>query len=209
MHNEMLLVEGKKMSKSLGNFFTVRDLLDQGVPGEVIRFVLLQTRYSKPMDWTSNMVEDAETKLRRWRERLTGVAPGKPSSGVCDALGDDINTAKAIYELNVLFLRWMNAKSFMDVEQANSAEAEFLASAHLLGLLEPGMGGWFLGSYDLSPLEDELRKLWDHAREDRDFSKVDTMKAALLNAGVEVRMSKDGVKLLSGASFDPTKLAGL
>jgi cysteinyl-tRNA synthetase len=51
--------------------------------------------------------------------------------------------------------------------------------------------------------------LWDHAREDRDFSKVDTMKAALLNAGVEVRMSKDGVKLLSGASFDPTKLAGL
>jgi cysteinyl-tRNA synthetase len=52
MHNEMLQVEGKKMSKSLGNFFTVRDLLDEGVPGEVIRFVMLSTHYSKPMDWT-------------------------------------------------------------------------------------------------------------------------------------------------------------
>ena len=52
MHNEMLQVEGKKMSKSLGNFFTVRDLLDQGVPGEVIRFVMLATHYRKPMDWT-------------------------------------------------------------------------------------------------------------------------------------------------------------
>ena len=50
MHNEMLQVEGRKMSKSLGNFFTVRDLLDQGFPGEVIRFVMLSTHYSKPMD---------------------------------------------------------------------------------------------------------------------------------------------------------------
>jgi len=52
MHNEMLQVEGKKMSKSLGNFFTVRDLLDKGIPGEVIRFVFLSTHYGKPMDWT-------------------------------------------------------------------------------------------------------------------------------------------------------------
>ena len=63
MHNEMLQVEGKKMSKSLGNFFTVRDLLDQGVPGEVIRFVFLSTHYRKPMDWT---------------EKKRDVAPGAP-----------------------------------------------------------------------------------------------------------------------------------
>ncbi len=52
MHNGFLNVEGEKMSKSLGNFFTVRDLLDKGVPGEVIRFVLLSTHYRQPMDWT-------------------------------------------------------------------------------------------------------------------------------------------------------------
>ncbi|MEI6099277.1 MAG: cysteine--tRNA ligase, partial [Alphaproteobacteria bacterium] len=52
MHNEMLQVEGKKMSKSLGNFFTVRDLLDQRIPGEVMRYVLFGTHYRKPMAWT-------------------------------------------------------------------------------------------------------------------------------------------------------------
>ena len=67
LHNEMLQVEGKKMSKSLGNFFTVRDLLDQGVPGEVIRFVLLSTHYRSPMDWTAEKVEAAEATLKEWR----------------------------------------------------------------------------------------------------------------------------------------------
>ena len=52
LHNGFLQVEGEKMSKSLGNFFTVRDLLDQGIPGEVIRFVLLSTHYRQPMDCT-------------------------------------------------------------------------------------------------------------------------------------------------------------
>ena len=59
MHNGMLNIEGEKMSKSLGNFFTVRDLLDRGIPGEVIRFVLLSTHYRQPLDWTE----------RRWRRR--------------------------------------------------------------------------------------------------------------------------------------------
>ncbi len=65
LHNEMLQVEGKKMSKSLGNFFTVRDLLDKGIPGEVIRFVLLSTHYSKPMDFTMEKAEQAEATLRK------------------------------------------------------------------------------------------------------------------------------------------------
>jgi cysteinyl-tRNA synthetase len=74
MHNEMLQVEGKKMSKSLGNFFTVRDLLEQGVPGEVIRFVMLSTHYSKPMDWTEKKREEAE---RSWNSgQQTHAGPG-------------------------------------------------------------------------------------------------------------------------------------
>ncbi|MEM9814439.1 MAG: cysteine--tRNA ligase, partial [Pseudomonadota bacterium] len=64
VHHEMLQVEGRKMSKSLSNFFTVRDLLDRGVPGEVIRFVFLMTRHSKPMDWTEAKAHEAETTLR-------------------------------------------------------------------------------------------------------------------------------------------------
>ena len=59
MHNGFLNVEGEKMSKSLGNFFTVRDLLDKGIPGEVIRFVLLSTHYRQPIDWTESKVDEA------------------------------------------------------------------------------------------------------------------------------------------------------
>src|SRR5690606_1357939 len=94
MHNEMLQVEGRKMSKSLGNFFTVRDLLDKGVPGEVIRFVFLQTHYSKPMDWTEKKREEAEYHLGRWFAVTEGVAPDISAIEYLSApLKDDLNTA--------------------------------------------------------------------------------------------------------------------
>ncbi|MBL4808251.1 MAG: cysteine--tRNA ligase [Rhodobacteraceae bacterium] len=103
MHNEMLQVEGKKMSKSLGNFFTVKDLLDQGIPGEVIRFVLLSTHYRSPMDWTEKKVAEAEATLRKWRELTKGIEPSvNPASTVVEALADDLNTAGAIAALHAL-----------------------------------------------------------------------------------------------------------
>ena len=104
MHNEMLQVEGKKMSKSLGNFFTVRDLLDQGVPGEVIRFVFLSTHYRKPMDWTAEKAREAEATLRKWAKAADGVAAAEDvDGGFLDALADDLNTAGAIARLHALF----------------------------------------------------------------------------------------------------------
>ena len=103
MHNEMLQVEGKKMSKSLGNFFTVRDLLDQGVPGEVIRFVLLSTHYGKPMDWTEKKRAEAETTLRKWREMTRNIVAAEfPDPSFLEALKDNMNTPQAIFELHRL-----------------------------------------------------------------------------------------------------------
>jgi cysteinyl-tRNA synthetase len=79
LHNEMLQVEGKKMSKSLGNFFTVRDLLDQGIPGEVIRFVYLMTHYRKPMDWTAEKAHDPRPPLPlRHHAARRPADPGRP-----------------------------------------------------------------------------------------------------------------------------------
>ncbi|MEL7126908.1 MAG: cysteine--tRNA ligase, partial [Pseudomonadota bacterium] len=95
MHNEMLQVEGKKMSKSLGNFFTVRDLLDQGVPGEVIRFVMLSTHYRKPMDWTKKKRAEAEKTLRRWVQIVGEAEAGDVPGDVFAALSDDLNTPLA------------------------------------------------------------------------------------------------------------------
>ena len=119
LHNEMLQVEGKKMSKSLGNFFTVRDLLDQGVPGEVIRFVMLSTHYRKPMDWTEKKAQEAKKILRDWAHLTLEAEPSEPDEEVVAALADDLNTPEALSELAALY-------------KEGNAEA-LLASAKLLG----------------------------------------------------------------------------
>ena len=218
LHNEMLQVEGKKMSKSLGNFFTVRDLLDQGVPGEVIRMVYLGTHYSKPMDWTAEKAAQAEATLRKWRALVAGIEPAPSAApSVTAALCDDLNTAGAIAALHGL---------------AGQGDAAGLkASAWLLGLLEDGMGGWYAKTYMLhaeaakfrlsggevafsvnSPLQrlaERMAELRTEATAKKDFSGVDAMKAALVAAGVEVRMSKSGVNLLPGPGFDAVKLEAL
>lgn len=195
MHNEMLQVEGKKMSKSLGNFFTVRDLLEQGYPGEVIRFVFLGTHYGRPMDWTAEKAGQAEATLRKWRGMVKGIVPSVPSAAVVAALADDLNTAGAIAELHAL--------------AANGDAAGLKASAGLLGLLEDGMGDWVEVGVDLSPLALRLAELRAAAMVSKDFAPVDAMKAALVAAGVEVRMSKAGVELLPGPGFDAAKLEGM
>ncbi|HHC29011.1 MAG TPA: cysteine--tRNA ligase [Rhodobacterales bacterium] len=194
LHNEMLQVEGKKMSKSLGNFFTVHDLLEQGVPGEVMRFVFMGTHYRKPMDWTEKKRAEAEATLRKWRGLVAGVEAGTPSEAVVAALSDDLNTPGAVAELHRL-------------AGANDA-AGLKASAELMGLLTDEMGGWAEAG-DLSALAERLASARAEAMQTKDFSQVDAMKAALVAAGVEVRMSKDGVELVPGAGFDPAKLEGL
>ncbi|WP_434287313.1 cysteine--tRNA ligase [Celeribacter sp. SCSIO 80788] len=197
LHNEMLQVEGKKMSKSLGNFFTVRDLLDghdgmPGVPGEVIRFVFLSTHYRKPMDWTAEKAEQAAATLKKWRKMTEGVEPGEPAPEVVAAVSDDLNTAGAISVLHGI-----------------DGPAVLLASANLLGLLTPELGGWEDAGVDLTAYADHLFALRQSAMETKDFSAVDAMKTALLEAGVEVRMSKTGVELEPGPNFDAAKLEAL
>lgn len=192
LHNEMLQVEGKKMSKSLGNFFTVRDLLDQGIPGEVIRFVFLSTHYRKPMDWTAEKAEQAKKTLLKWRKATAGVVPSNPSKEVVAAIADDLNTAGVISELYAI-----------------DDPAVLLASAQLLGLLTDELGGWDSAGPDLSAYADYLFALRQTAMDTKDFAPVDAMKTALLAAGVEVRMSKTGVELEPAAGFDAAKLEGL
>lgn len=193
LHNEMLLVEGKKMSKSLGNFFTVRDLLDQGVPGEVIRFVFLSTHYSKPMDWTAEKAREAEGILRKWRALSAGG--GTPDAAVLAALRDDLNTPGAIAELHRL---------------AKAGDGAALgASAALLGLLGPELGAWAEVGVDLTPWVDRLTDARAAAMATKDFATLDALKAQLQAAGVDVRMSKAGIDLIPGTGFDPAKLEAI
>ncbi|QFT63372.1 cysteine--tRNA ligase [Roseivivax sp. THAF30] len=195
LHNEMLQVEGKKMSKSLGNFFTVRDLLDQGVPGEVIRFVFLSTHYRKPMDWTAEKRREAEATLRKWRSIVADVEADGVPEAVVAALADDLNSAGALTVLHGL---------------ANDKNAAALkAGAQMLGLLSDELGGWDAIDADLSALETALFEARASAMQSKDFTEVDRLKAMLIDAGLEVRMSKEGVELVPGPDFDPAKLEAL
>jgi cysteinyl-tRNA synthetase len=196
MHNEMLQVEGKKMSKSLGNFFTVRDLLDQGVPGEVIRFVMLSTHYSKPMDWTAKKAAEAETTLRKWYAQAADAPQAPVPDAMLAALFDDLNTPLAITALH-------------QISQSGDA-ASLRAGLSILGLASVGVPDWAASpDVDLSALEAQLFAARQTAIETKDFAPVDALKSALTDAGVEVRMSKAGVELIPTVNFDPLKLEGL
>ncbi|WP_340302207.1 cysteine--tRNA ligase [Roseobacter sp. HKCCD7870] len=196
MHNEMLQVEGKKMSKSLGNFFTVRDLLDQGVPGEVIRFVMLSTHYSKPMDWTAKKAAEAEKTLRKWYAQAADAPQAPVPDAMLAALFDDLNTPLAITALH-------------QISQSGDA-ASLREGLSILGLASVGVPDWAASpDVDLSALEAQLFAARQTAMETKDFAPVDTLKSALTDAGVEVRMSKEGVELIPTANFDPLKLEGL
>ena len=223
LHNEMLQVEGKKMSKSLGNFFTVHDLLEQGVPGEVIRFVFLGTHYRKPMDWTEKKRAEARKTLQKFYEVLMApglyVEPGKrelyldqnafkPDQQVIDALADDLNTPKAISRLHEILK-----------EDAPHVGTRFVGSLVVLGLLNadtdidalsrPEGARFTSWSGDLSLIAARLSDERAKAMESKDFAEVDRMKAILIDAGVKVLMSKAGVDLKPGSDFDPVKLEGL
>ena len=196
MHNEMLQVEGKKMSKSLGNFFTVRDLLDQGVPGEVIRFVMLSTHYRKPMDWTEKKRAEAEKTLRKWYAQAMSTDAGNVPAAILDVLSDDLNTAGVLTELHKI---------------SNAGDAAGLnASLKFLGFLNEA--SVLLDSpdeFDFSDLAAHFQEVRLAAMASKDFSSVDALKSTLATAGVEVKMTKKGVDLKSGAGFDSSKLEGL
>jgi len=235
LHNEMLQVEGKKMSKSLGNFFTVRDLLDQGVSGPVIRLVLLGTHYRKPMDWTEKKRQEALKTLQEWtaiassyshilKEEIGGMTQPAPSA-VVEALADDLNTSLAI-----AVLRSEAKKALIGVGSSSALHAlherdarSFLSGLALLGIdlkefqasaeyMSPGERLELSEAYDRSHLASLGKELADRrtaAVASKDFSAVDALKSALIAAGVEVRMSRSGVELVPGPDFDPAKLEAL
>ncbi|MEM9139458.1 MAG: cysteine--tRNA ligase [Pseudomonadota bacterium] len=197
LHNEMLQVEGKKMSKSLGNFFTVKDLLDQGVPGEVIRFVLAMTHYRAPSDWTATRAAQAEKTLRRWRAQVEGTNGAPPDPKVVEALADDLNTAQALTELHRL--------------SQNGDAATLKGSAALLGLLTDDLAGW-----DAKPQAGEAGALIEslledrqNARKNKDFARADQIRDGFAAAGVIVRDTPGGAEWELAPDFDPAKLDAL
>jgi cysteinyl-tRNA synthetase len=139
MHNGFLQVEGEKMSKSLGNFVTIRELLADW-PGEVLRFQMLMSNYRQPIDWTASKSREIEDELEAWSAVLVGTdaesdgysraikkEQPQPSAAIIEALLDDLNTAEAIA---VLRARYKLARSGDYKEKK-----QFLMDCEFLGIL--------------------------------------------------------------------------
>ena len=195
IHNEMLQVEGKKMSKSLDNFFTVRDLLNDGIPGEVVRFVLLSTHYGKPMDWTQKKVRDATLTLRKWHALVENVSPALLDDVILQNVSNDLNTPGALARMH---------------ELAKSGSVELLLSAgQFLGLLSPDEHWWFPKEPDntMKNKVESLLALRTKAKVNRDFLKADLIRSQLLDAGIEVVDQPGGLsRAVFSSVFDPEKL---
>jgi cysteinyl-tRNA synthetase len=99
MHNGFLQVEGEKMAKSAGNFFTIRELLADW-PGEVLRFNMLRTHYRQPIDFTLAGLKESWKMLERWYEVTEPLANPAPDAAFFEALSDDLNTPAAIASLH-------------------------------------------------------------------------------------------------------------
>ena len=181
LHNGYLTVSGEKMSKSQGNFVTVHDLLKEFIGGgEDIRLCLLTAQYRQPVDFSRDGVIQAKKQLDKWYKITQGVEPTVVSDAVLDALRDDLNTPKAIMELNQL-------------SKNENRKGELLASAQLLGLLESTIEKRLMGSLKINPekIEDKILER-TIAKMDKNWKRADEIRDELNKSGIKLLDRPDG-----------------
>ena len=181
MHNGYLTVGGEKMAKSLGNFFTVRELLAE-VPGEALRLFLLGAHYRAPLDFTRERLSEAKRALDRFYNALAEAgepARGSPPAGVVEALEDDLNTPRALADMHALADRVFRGEA--------AAAAALRGGGALLGLLAQPARIWFRGAPadDTAGIEALIARR-ARARAARDFATADRIRGALRARGIEL-----------------------
>ncbi|MGY4259187.1 cysteinyl-tRNA synthetase [Bradyrhizobium sp. USDA 4516] len=185
MHNGFLQIESEKMSKSLGNFFTIRDLLADW-PGEVLRLAMLKTHYRSPLDWTAKATEEAAKTLDDWYAVAADADPGAPSPAMVEALYDDLNTAQAMAVLHGL----RGAAS-----SSEQSRREFAGSLRLLGFLSESAAAWEARKQQASGVDaaavEALITERTAARARKDFKESDRIRDQLAAMGVAIKDGKD------------------
>jgi cysteinyl-tRNA synthetase len=186
MHNGFLQVESEKMSKSLGNFITIRESLAEW-PGEVLRLNMLKTHYRSPIDWTSKGLEESARTLDDWYAIAADAKGDQPSRAVLEALSDDLNTPQMIAALHGL----RNAAA----SGGERDRSEFVASLRLLGFLSESAEVWKGRKQQASGIDakqvDALIAARAAARARKDFKESDRIRDELAAMGVVLKDGKD------------------
>ncbi|WP_138380209.1 cysteine--tRNA ligase [Luteithermobacter gelatinilyticus] len=182
VHNGYLTVEGEKMSKSLGNFITVHELLEEGVRGEAIRLALLSAHYRQPLDFSRDGIDQAKKQLDRWYRLTEGVEATEEDipEDFLEALRDDLNTPKAIAVLSAL--------------AREGKVKELKAAANMFGLLH--QDDWFTMAGGEDAIEEvEVNRLIEEraeAKKNKDFVTADRIRDELAAQGVILKDGPDG-----------------
>ncbi|NIA69643.1 cysteine--tRNA ligase [Pelagibius litoralis] len=196
MHNGYVVVNGEKMSKSLGNYFTVRQLLEEGLRGEAIRLALLSGHYRAPLDITREKVAECKGQLDRLYGALRGVdaeEAAEPPAALLAALGDDLNTPLAVAELHELATAINKSQ---DEGKREALAGALLAGGALLGLLQDDPDAWFKGEAAegaLSAAEIEtMIAARIEARKAKNFAEADRLRDDLLAQGITLEDGPGG-----------------
>ncbi len=181
MHNGFLQVEGEKMSKSLGNFITIREVL-QDWPGDVVRLAMLATQYRQPINWTLKGLQEAEKALSGFFDAAASEADARPAPGVLDALLDDLNTPKAVAEMHAL-------------KQASGRKA-LAGTLAFFGFRGEELKQWQqsqVPTIAVAPIEVEtMISARNAARAAKNWAESDRIRDELVAMGIKLTDSKDG-----------------
>jgi cysteinyl-tRNA synthetase len=208
MHNGFLQVEGEKMSKSLGNFVTIRELLTDwhsySWPGEALRLNMLRTHYRQPIDWTFNSLDESHKILWDWYEVLDGLqSENRVSVDALRWLCDDLNTAQLIAELHSLrrrkdfqsLLSTLQFLGFSGKKEKLARTVHLTARAHSVSSVSVGAPTLIQGILNPAPEKVEVERLVmarNAARKSKDFKESDRIRDELKAMGVELEDKKDG-----------------
>ena len=198
VHNGFLSVNGEKMSKSLGNFITIRQALE-GAPGEVLRLMMLSTHYRHPLDWSEEGVRQARARLDRlYRVLQKAGAAAEEYKGdmslqgddFSKALQDDLNTPLALSVLE----RQADELSKSDGPELIIHYNSLRANANILSILQKDPETWFKGgeaASDVGHIEAQIALRID-ARKNKDFASADNIRDALVENGIILEDRPDG-----------------
>jgi cysteinyl-tRNA synthetase len=193
MHNGFLEVEGAKMSKSLGNFVTIRELLNDW-PGEVLRLNMLKTHYRSPIDWTLKGLEENKRVIDSWYDIVGDdtQASGTADDGVVSLLSDDLNTSGVITRLHAIASGRAGASGAAQIDSQRTLKV----SAMLLGLLGKTKREYLESNPKAVAVNktvvDALIADRTAARARKDFKESDRIRDELAAMGVVIKDSKDG-----------------
>ncbi len=190
VHNGFVTVEGEKMSKSLGNFLLVHDLIDQ-YQGEVLRLALLSAHYRQPLDWSEQVLHQCQVLLDKAYQKLLDlkdveILENNIPVPVFNALCDDLNTPLVIAELNKI----------LKEKEAVELKTALLSIGHIMGIFQQDPEDWFatedgVSEEDVTKIEQLIAERIE-AKDNKDFTRADEIRKELSEMGIEIKDTREG-----------------